>query len=133
MAGDFFRYHGRMATRLVHARWLRPLATDRVPTGRDAPTLARVLQPPTTRERAALAGRDLPFRIGPPEFGAFGALVARCPQDLDHLTRTAGGMWETASRRWLIGRHCIGPLIRNLRHVTELLFRRAGMNLDDRA
>ena len=44
--------------------------------------------------------------------------------------RKAGGLWEAGSRRWLIERRRINPLIRNLRRVTDPLFRRAGMSLD---
>jgi hypothetical protein len=36
------------------------------------------------------------------------------------------------TRRWLIERKRMGPLIRNLRLVTDPLFRRAGMSLDER-
>jgi hypothetical protein len=46
----------------------------------------------------------MPTRIGSCEFGMFGTWVAiRCPQEFDHLMRRAGG----------------------------LLFRQAGINLDD--
>jgi hypothetical protein len=92
--------------------------------------LGRFLQPPTPRELAALA--ELPSRIGPVEFDTLGAMVAvRCPRDLDPLMRKAGGMWEPGSRRWLIERWRINPLIRNLQRATDPLFRRAGMNLDE--
>jgi hypothetical protein len=38
---------------------------------------------------------DVPARIGPAEFSTFGALIAvRCPHDLDHLMRRAGGQWN---------------------------------------
>ena len=41
---------------------------------------------------------DVPARIGPAEFGTFGALIAvRCPHDLDHLMRRAGRQWEPGS------------------------------------
>jgi hypothetical protein len=61
---------------------------------------------------------DLPARISPVEFGTLGAMVAvRRPHDLDPLMRKAGGQWEPGSRRWLIERRRIGPLIRNLRHA----------------
>jgi hypothetical protein len=75
---------------------------------------------------------DVPVRIGPAEFGTFGALIAvRCPHDLDHLMRRAGGQWEPGSRRWLIERRRIGPLVRALRRHTDPLFRRAGLSLDE--
>ena len=44
--------------------------------------------------------------------------------------RKAGGMWEPGSRRWLIERRWINPLVRNLRRATDPLFRQAGMDLD---
>jgi hypothetical protein len=43
----------------------------------------------------------------------------------------AGGLWEPSSRRWLIEPRRIGPLVRNLRRVTDPLFRQAGISLDD--
>ena len=39
--------------------------------------------------------------------------------------------WEPGSRRWLIERRRIGPLVRNLRRATDPLFRRVGMDLDE--
>ena len=61
-----------------------------------------------------------------------GALVAvRCPSELDPLMLEAGGLWEPSSRRWLIEPRRIGPLVRNLRRVTDPLFRQAGISLDD--
>ena len=77
------------------------------------------------------AHQDLPACIGPAEFSTLGALVAvRCPHDLDPLMQRAGGLWEPGTRRWLIERRRMGPLIRNLRRTTDPLFRRAGINLD---
>jgi hypothetical protein len=74
----------------------------------------------------------VPARIGPAEFGTLGALIAvRCPHDLDHLMRRAGGQWEPGSRRWLIERRRIGPLVRTLRRHTDPLFRQAGVSLDE--
>jgi hypothetical protein len=59
---------------------------------------------------------DLPARIGPAEFSALGSMIAvRCPSDLDALMQRAGGLWEPGTRRWLIERRRMGPLIRNLR------------------
>jgi hypothetical protein len=43
----------------------------------------------------------------------------------------AGGVWEPGSRRWLIERRRIRPLVRNLRRNTDPLFRRVGLNLDE--
>jgi hypothetical protein len=75
----------------------------------------------------------LPARIGPAEFSAFaGGLVAvRCPSELAPLIRQAGGMWEPGGKRWLVRRRRLGPLIRNLRSTTNLLFRHAGIDLDE--
>jgi hypothetical protein len=71
------------------------------------------------------------MHIGPCQFSEVGALLAvRCPQDFDPLLRQAGGVWEPGSRRWLIERRRIGPLVRNLRRATDPLFRRVGMDLD---
>ena len=59
------------------------------------------------------------------EFGEFGRLIAvRCPHDFDHLMRKAGGQWEPGSRRWLVERRRIGPMIRALEAATDPLFRR---------
>jgi hypothetical protein len=103
--------------------------------------LSRLLMPPTPRERA-IRGlpdqerapapiQDPPARIGPVEFSTLAAMVAvRCPHEFDDLMRKAGGMFEPGSRRWLIMRHRVGPLIRNLERVTDPLFRHAGMDLD---
>ena len=40
-------------------------------------------------------------------------------------------MWEPGSRRWLIERYRIGPVLRALRRVTDPLFRQAGIDLDE--
>jgi hypothetical protein len=74
----------------------------------------------------------MPAQTGPCEFREVGALIAvRCPHDLDPLMRKAGGQWESGSRRWLIERRRIGPLIRNLHsQATDPLFRRVGIDLD---
>jgi hypothetical protein len=57
-------------------------------------------------------------------------VAVRCPSDLAPLVRKAGGTWEPGSRRWLVERRRIGPLIRNLHRATDPLFRRAGIDLD---
>jgi len=94
-------------------------------------------QSPSARKRAGrnlAAPADLPSHIGPAEFNILGAMAAvRCPQDLDPLMRKAGGMWEPGSRRWLIERRRINPLVRNLRRATDPLFRQGGMDLDQPA
>ena len=46
-------------------------------------------------------------------------VAVRRPQDFAPLMRQAGGMWEPGSRRWLVERRRVGPLIRNLRQVTD--------------
>jgi hypothetical protein len=74
----------------------------------------------------------LPGKGRPAEIDLVGALVAvRCPSDLDHLMRKAGGMWEPGGRRWLIQRRRINPLIRELRRTSDPLFRHAGIDLDE--
>ncbi len=76
--------------------------------------------------------KQIPSHIGPVEFGTLGGMVAvRCPSDFDHLMQRAGGLWEPGSRRWLIERRRISPVIQALRRTTDPLFRRAGMSLDD--
>ena len=73
----------------------------------------------------------LPARIGPAEFGELGKLIAvRAPREMDALFRRAGGAWEPGSRRWLIERRRIGPVIRALRATTDPLFRQSGISLD---
>jgi hypothetical protein len=73
----------------------------------------------------------LPSRIGPVQFGALGGWVTvRCPRDYDALMRGAGGQWEPGSRRWLIERRRIGPVIRALERNVDPLFRAAGLILE---
>ena len=74
---------------------------------------------------------EIPAHIGPCEFGQLGKLIAvRCPREFDDVMRQAGGQWEPASRRWLIERRRIGPVIRKLERATDPLFRHVGINLD---
>jgi hypothetical protein len=51
-------------------------------------------------------------------------VAVRCPSELAPLCTKAGGMWELGSRRWLIERWRIGPVIRALQRETDPLFRR---------
>ena len=68
------------------------------------------------------AALPLPARVGPAEFGELGRLVAvRAPRELDDIFRRAGGTWQPGSRRWLIERRRIGPVIRALRRTTDPL------------
>ncbi len=60
-----------------------------------------------------------------------GMIAVRCPRDLDPVMRRAGGMWEPGTRRWLIERRRIGPVLRHLRRTTDPLFRQAGLDLDE--
>jgi hypothetical protein len=77
-------------------------------------------------------GVAIPARIGPVEFGALGKMVAvRCPHELDPIMRRAGGLWEPGTRRWLIERRRLGPVLRHLRRTTDPLFRQAGVSLDE--
>ena len=71
---------------------------------------------------------DVPPQIGPAEISTLGNLIAiRAPRELDAIFRRAGGQWEPGSRRWLIERRRIGPVIRALREATDGLFRSAGV------
>jgi hypothetical protein len=73
----------------------------------------------------------LPACIGPVEFAELGRMVAvRCPRELAHVMQRAGGVWEPGSRRWLVDRRRVGPVIRALERETDPLFRQAGMSLD---
>jgi hypothetical protein len=73
----------------------------------------------------------IPDRVGPALFGTLGKLIAvRAPHELDPIFRKAGGSWEPGSKRWLIERRRIGPVIRSLRQATDPLFRKAGLDLD---
>ena len=76
---------------------------------------------------------QIPFppHIGPAALSELGKLVAiRAPRELDPVFQRAGGIWEPGSRRWLLERRRIGPVIRTLRRVTDPLFRHAGLPLD---
>ena len=69
----------------------------------------------------------LPARVGPAEFSEFGRMVAvHCPAEFAHIVQRAGGVWEPGSRRWLVERRRIGPMIKALERATEPLFRQAG-------
>ena len=73
----------------------------------------------------------VPRQIGPCQFGELGALVAiRCPHEFNGVMRKAGAQWEPGSKRWLIERRRIGPVIRALERATDPLFRQAGVVLD---
>jgi hypothetical protein len=58
-------------------------------------------------------------------------VAVRCPVDLAPLMLRAGGLWEPGTRRWLIERRRIGPVLRHLRRITNPLFRQAGVSLDE--
>ena len=73
----------------------------------------------------------MPMHIGPCQFSELGAMVTvRCPSEFAPFMRQAGGLWDPGSRRWLIERRRVGPLVRNLRRATDPLFRRVGIDLD---
>ena len=77
------------------------------------------------------AAIDIPTHVGPCEFGQLGNQIAvRCPKELAHILRRAGAIWEPGSRRWLVQRRRIGPVIRALETATDPLFRAAGLVLD---
>ena len=64
--------------------------------------------------------RILPPHVGPCEFGTLGQLIAvQCPVELAHILRRAGAVWEPRSRRWLVQRRRIGPVIRALEQATD--------------
>lgn len=71
--------------------------------------------------------------IGPVEVSSFGAkwVAVRCPHDFDGLMLQTGGLWEGGSRRWLIERRRLNPLIRKLQRMMDPLFRWAGIDLDE--
>jgi hypothetical protein len=74
---------------------------------------------------------EVPKQIGPCQFGELGAMIAvRCPVELAHILRRAGAIWEPGSKRWLVQRRRIGPVIRALQKATDPLFRRAGVAID---
>jgi hypothetical protein len=76
------------------------------------------------------APSPVPSRIGPVEFGALGGWISvRCPKDYDTLMRRAGGQWEPGTRRWLIERRRIGPVIRALKRSVDPLFRAVGLTV----
>jgi hypothetical protein len=76
------------------------------------------------------APSPVPSRIGPVEFGALGGWISvRCPKDYDILMRRAGGQWEPGTRRWLIERRRIGPVIRALERSVDPLFRAVGLTV----
>jgi hypothetical protein len=52
-------------------------------------------------------------------------VAVRCQNDCDSVMLKAGGFWEPGSRRWLIERRRIGPVISALERATDSLFRRA--------
>jgi hypothetical protein len=61
----------------------------------------------------------MPMHIGPCQFSELGAMVTvRC-------------LWDPGGRRWLIERWRARSSRRSLRQVTDPLFRRVGLNLDE--
>jgi hypothetical protein len=68
-----------------------------------------------------LVPSSLPSRIGPVEPGMLGGVVvARCSENFVPILKRAGAMWEPSSRRWLVERRRIGPLIRALERAPAL-------------
>ena len=92
--------------------------------------LSRFLQPPNTARAGGAGGCARPHRSGGVRTvrGEMGAV--RCPAAFDELMRLKGGVREAGSRRWLIPRWRINPLMRELRRATDPLFRQAGIDLD---
>jgi hypothetical protein len=54
----------------------------------------------------------------------------RCAARRSSRTSCAGGVWEPGSRRWLVERRRIGPVIRALEAATDPLFRHASLVLE---
>jgi hypothetical protein len=77
----------------------------------------------------ARVGQGLAARLGV-GLCEFGKLTVRCPKELAHILQRAGAVWEPGSRRWLVQRRRIGPVIRSLERATDPLFRHAGIDLD---
>ena len=74
---------------------------------------------------------EIPSHIGPCEFGMLGKLVTvRCPKELAYILRRSGAVWDPGSRRWLVQRRRIGPVIRALERATDPQFRRVGLILE---
>ena len=81
--------------------------------------------------RMAQRAIDIPTHVGPCEFGQLGSQIAvRCAKELAHFLRRAGAIWEPGSKRWLVQRRRIGPVIRAMERATDPLFRWAGVVLD---
>ncbi len=59
-----------------------------------------------------------------------GWITARSPAEFVPLVRRVGALWDPGARHWLIEQRRIGPVIRELRRMTDPLFRTAGMDLD---
>ena len=57
-------------------------------------------------------------------------MAVRRPKELAHIVQRAADVWEPGSRRWLIDRRRVGPVIRALDREADPLFRQAGMSLD---
>jgi hypothetical protein len=74
----------------------------------------------------------LPKHVGPCRFGRLGFwITVQCPPEFDMLMRNAGGTWDPGTRRWLLLRHRLGPVLRALRRTTDPLFRHAGVDLGE--
>ena len=75
--------------------------------------------------------QQIPDYVGPCQFGQPGAMIAiKCPHEFNGVMLKAGGQWEPGSKRWLIERRRICPVIRRLERTVDPLFRRAGVMLD---
>jgi hypothetical protein len=66
------------------------------------------------------------------ELEQFGAkwVAVRCPSEFNELMRARNGLREAGSRRWLISRRRVKPLVRELLVATDPLFRWASVDLD---
>ena len=74
--------------------------------------------------------QQIPEHVGPCEFGTLGRQIAvRCPVELARILQRAGAIWAPGSRRWLMQRHRIGPVIRRLQKTVDPLFKFADVAL----
>ena len=87
-----------------------------------APVWAQDVAEAVRRADAARKARGLWLRLWK---------AVRCPSDLDPWMRKAGGLWEPASRRWLIERriapHQLGARHRHGRDVEQVIGAVAGI------
>ena len=57
-------------------------------------------------------------------------MAVRCPE-FAHILRRAGGMWASGTRRWLVTRYRVGPVICALERETNRCSGRLGCRWAD--